>query len=418
MSRLTRGGCSAPAWQVGDLTVICDNGASCHMSHSATGMLNYRESNAYMRTASGSRYPIEGYGDLPLTFRSSSGNVPLLLRNVAQVPKLNYHLPSLRAVADNGHTYTGTKEGVTVFFFTADTLFFPSVGKLNFLYAYRPGMLFDETTNATIAPGLSPSNRDTPVGINDFHVAQAHAHEGALRKTAKQMGVTFEGKLHECKGCSLAKRIRMSIPSKTHCREDKRLSRVFVDLGGKKHVTSMGGNKYPMIIRDDFSRYARSYFISYKSNAAEALKLFLADLRVEGIPSEVVVVRSDNGGEFNQGEFGQLCRERSIKQEFTTADSPEYNGVAERGLAARIQASEFFPGFDIPVKPSLWAEAMSWACDAYNRTATVANPGNRSPHEMFYGEIPQNSPIPFLKPGYCKYKRMNKMDPKARECFI
>ena len=36
---------------------------------------------------------------------------------------------------------------------------------------------------------------------------------------------------------------------------------------------------------------------------------------------------------------------------------------------------------------------------------------------MVYGEIPQNSPIPFLKPGYCKYKRMNKMDPKARECF-
>ena len=83
---IDEGGCSAPAWQVGDLAVIYDSGASCHMSHSATGMLNYRESNAYMRTASGSRYPIEGYGDLPLTFRSSSGNVPLLLRNVAHVP--------------------------------------------------------------------------------------------------------------------------------------------------------------------------------------------------------------------------------------------------------------------------------------------------------------------------------------------
>ena len=45
------------------------------------------------------------------------------------------------------------------------------------------------------------------------------------------------------------------------------------------------------------------------------------------------------------------------------------------------------------------------------------NPGNRSPHEIFYGEVPHSSPILFLKPGYCKYKRMNKMDPKARECF-
>ena len=152
------------------------------------------------------------------------------------------------------------------------------------------------------------------------------------------------------------------------------------------------------------SRYAWLYFISHKSDATEAFKQFLADLRVEDIPSEVVVVRSDNGGEFNQGELGQLCRERNIKQEFTTADSPEYNAIAERGLAmiesaalgARIQASELFPGFDIPEKPSLWAEAMSWACDAYNnRTATVANPGNHSPREMFYGEIPQNSPILF-----------------------
>ena len=72
------GGCSVLAWQVGDLTVICDSGASCHMSHSSTGMISYRESNAYMRTASGARYPIEIYGDLPLTFRSISDNVPLL----------------------------------------------------------------------------------------------------------------------------------------------------------------------------------------------------------------------------------------------------------------------------------------------------------------------------------------------------
>ena len=61
-----------------------------------------------------------------------------------------------------------------------------------------------------------------------------------------------------------------------------------------------------------------------------------------------------------EGKFGKLCRERKIKQEFTTADIPEYNGVAERGLvmieptalAARIQASELFPGCNIPEGPS------------------------------------------------------------------
>ena len=203
--------------------------------------MNYHESNVYMRTGSGARYSIEGYADLPLPFRSSSGGISLLLRNVAHVPSINYHLLSLRAVADKGQTYTGNHEGVTVFFSTRDTIFFPSVGRLNFMYAYRPGILVDETVNATIAPVPTPSNHDTPVDINDFHVAHARAHEGALRKTAKKMSVSLEGKLLECKGCSMAKGIRMSILSKTNSREDKRLSRVFVDLGGNKYVTSVRG---------------------------------------------------------------------------------------------------------------------------------------------------------------------------------
>ena len=239
-----------------DLLVICDNGASCHMSHSSTGMINYREANATMRTASGKRYPIKGYGDPPLTFRSSSGEVPLLPCNVVHVPSLGYHLLSLRVAADNGHTYTGNKNGVTVKFKTGETLLFPSFGRLNFLYAYRPAALNDEKANVVIAPGPEPSNRGTPVDINAFHAAHALAHEGALRKTAKQMGVPFKGELHECKGCSMAKVIRMPIPSKTHERAAKGLFRVFVDLGGKKHVASMGGNKYPMIVTDDFSRHA------------------------------------------------------------------------------------------------------------------------------------------------------------------
>ena len=54
------------------------------------------------------------------------------------------------------------------------------------------------------------------------------------------------------------------------------------------------------------------HFVSHKSDAADAFEKFLADLRVEGIPSEVVVVRSDDG-EFNKGKFGKLCRERNIK---------------------------------------------------------------------------------------------------------
>ena len=62
-------------------------------------------------------------------------------------------------------------------------------------------------------------------------------------------------------------------------------------------------------------------------------------------------MRSDEGGEFSKGAYGALCTTEKIRQELTTADSPKYNGVAERqitiieaaGLAARVQASSQLP---------------------------------------------------------------------------
>ena len=100
--------------------------------------------------------------------------------------------------------------------------------------------------------GRCPNNRDTPTDINEFHVAHAHAHEAILRKTTKQMGVTLVGKMHECKNCSLAKGIRMSSPSKMSNRAAKILFHIFVGLGGKNHVKSIKGKKYPMITRDHY----------------------------------------------------------------------------------------------------------------------------------------------------------------------
>ena len=91
------------------------------------------------------------------------------------------------------------------------------------------------------------------------------------------------------------------------------------------------------------------YSVSHKYDAASAFEKFLADLRVESTPYEVVIVGSDDGGKFIEGKFFKLCRERKMKHELTTPDSPEYNGVPQRGLAmiesaalaARIQASEW-----------------------------------------------------------------------------
>ena len=99
------------------------------------------------------------------------------------------------------------------------------------------------------------------------------------------------------------------------------------------------------------------YYLRTKSDTVKYFRQFLADVRADGIPSILATVRSDNGGEFHpDGPFGDLCRERGIRQQFSCAMSPEQNGVVERALAiieatamaSRIQARELFPGIEIP----------------------------------------------------------------------
>lgn len=78
--------------------------------------------------------------------------------------------------------------------------------------------------------------------------------------------------------CSLAKRIQILSPPKTSSVVVERLFSVFVDLRRKTHVESAGRKEYPMIIRDDDSRYIWICFIFHKFDAADVFARFLSDL--------------------------------------------------------------------------------------------------------------------------------------------
>ena len=91
----------------------------------------------------------------------------------------------------------------------------------------------------------------------------------------------------------MAKEFRKPIPSSTKSRASERLERVFVDLSGPMRTPSLSGKRYIMLVKDDISRVG--HFLKHKSEAADAFRKFLADVRADGVPSKVEIVRSDNG---------------------------------------------------------------------------------------------------------------------------
>ena len=239
------------------------------MTPSADGMINYRGCNLKLRIADGSTRTIEGYGDINFVFRSENGLVRVTLTNVAHVPDLRYHLFSLPTLVKHGHTFEGRPAGIVVKLKSERSIVFPLTGNLYSLYGYRVDCSTRGDTCAVLAPGKLINK--PVVNINDYHCAAGHSHEELLRKTAEQQEVVLEGKLLECKGCSMAKGLRRGIKQFTHTRADKKLGRVFVYLSRPKAVKSHGGKRYTPSVRDNFSRYTWVHFMRHKSDAAETL---------------------------------------------------------------------------------------------------------------------------------------------------
>ena len=153
-----------------------------------------------------------------------------------------------------------------------------------------------------IAPGAR-STPSTVADINEFHCCHGHMHEDFLRKTAKQIGVELQGQLVPCLECSEAKMIRKPVKPFTYTQATKAAEQCFVDLSGPKSVKSPGGKDYMMIVRDDFSRFTRVFFLLTKDETATYFSKYLAEIASH----KVEVVRSDGGGEFLKGAFGALC---------------------------------------------------------------------------------------------------------------
>lgn len=71
-----------------------------------------------------------------------------------------------------------------------------------------------------------------------------------------------------------------------------------------------------MLVRDDFTMKSWIYFLARKSDAYLGLKDFLLDVTADG---KVRIVRTDNGGEL-KGRLAEVCKEYSIRQEFTPSN--------------------------------------------------------------------------------------------------
>jgi transposase InsO family protein len=130
------------------------------------------------------------------------------------------------------------------------------------------------------------------------------------------------------KHCQQEKQTKTRFKSKEYSMT-RPLEIMHTDLVGPTTTKGLNGEKYFMLLVNDYIRMTAVFFLKNKSEAFENFKIYKEMVENE-IDSKIKCLRSDNGGEFNSKEFMDYCSSHGIKRQFSIARAPQQNGVVER----------------------------------------------------------------------------------------
>jgi transposase InsO family protein len=131
-----------------------------------------------------------------------------------------------------------------------------------------------------------------------------------------------------CKHCQQGKKTKTRFKSKEFSTK-RPLEIVHTDLVGPTTTKGLKGEKYFMLLVDDYTIMSVVFFLKNKSEDFENFKVYKEMVENE-MDSKTKCLRYDNGGEFTSKEFMGYCSRHGIKRKFYVARTPQQNGVFER----------------------------------------------------------------------------------------
>ena len=374
----------------GRTVAICDSGASSHLLMTDEGMFDVKEVDSLITIGNGKTLRATKIGKVRRTVLQEDGTtMDIVLRDVKCVPGLKVNLFSLTKALSTG--WNVSNDGVKIILrkgrnkITFDKVFETGTGVLcgvDLLPVTDTANLAGDTDNNT-----PPSKRHWD--INTFHRTFNHASDEKLRATAKKYDWTLSGKLDPCRDCQISNITKRDVPKGGT--EDKATAngeRIFID-GTSVKTPSMGGNKYWVAVVDDKSSQTWSIFMKRKNDQVPRLMTFLRKMKARGTP--VRRLRCDNAGE--NKSLQQACLDSNdddlvnIQFEFTSRESPEYNGKAERKIAVLFERARVaLNAAQLPKKlhHKLWAEVATTVTDTEN--LLVSSTTGESPYTAFHGK--------------------------------
>ncbi|GJT13376.1 retrovirus-related pol polyprotein from transposon TNT 1-94 [Tanacetum coccineum] len=274
---------------------VMDSGGSFHMTPRRDFLFDFKEFNGGTVLLGDNRAcAIMGIGKVRVQMKDGSSFV---LENVRYIPELKRNLISLGTLDREGYTVKLQNGRVKVI--KGSLMVLSGTMKGNCVYSLDG---WAESGEASV--GIQEKESLAQVWHKRLgHISEAGLHELEKKEVLGNKGL---GKLEFCENCVLGKSTR-----------------------GPSRVESMSGCRYFLSIVDDYSRRVWVYFLRHKNEAFSKFKE-CKQLVENQTGRKLKKLRTDNGLEFCNQEFNNLCKESGIARHVTVAGTPQYNGLAER----------------------------------------------------------------------------------------
>lgn len=322
-----------------------------------------KEDNTPVQIANGSYISGEKNGIVKMSVSNRVSKNYITIENVLATKELSKNILSVSKLTEKGAEVNFSKTLASVTMHGVEVM---RAVKKDCLYIISTDK--NEKVNTALAQNKEAEESSKRVkywkggDINIWHQRLGHVSEDVVKKT-----IPISGNIKPCEECLESKFDRAPFNDQIK-REASPLERIYSDVCGPMEEDSFQGSKYFVSFIDGYSRYAKVFTIRSKSEVFDCFKDFCTSVE-NSTGKKIKSIRSDNGGEYNNGSMKGYCRSNGIRMEFTTPYTSQQNGIAERYNRSIMNMTRAMLK-KAKLDKKYWAEALITAVYLKNVVAT------------------------------------------------
>lgn len=349
---------------------LLDSGASKHMSFQRDWFDDFVEINESVSLGDNSTCEVKGKGTIYIQKYINGKWINGRINDVLYIPSLKKNLFStgaitqkgfdLRLISDNAFVYSGND--------------LVAYGKREKSNLYR--MIFKVVMK-------HEANIITKNDLSLWHQRLAHINCRALREMVnKNLATGLKIDRNNdffCECCVFGKQHKLPFSKKVRPKRTKG-ELIHADLCGPMPIDSVGGSKYFLLLKDDFSCYRTVYFLKHKSDTFKYFKEF-ENAFFNKFGYRIKALRCDNGTEFRNAKMLDYLSSHGIKLETSAPYVHQQNGRAEREMRTIVECARTMI-IAKNLSHRLWAEAINTAVYILNRCVSSMS-HEKTPYELW-----------------------------------